>query len=496
MGLATLFPAGASWAAPKGKLVVALSSDIGTLDTQGHNVRINYIVGWHLYDNLVARDQKTMEIKPHLAESWRLIDDRTWEFKLRKGVQFDNGELFDAECVKFSFERALEPKSPIRPSFSWVKEARVLDSHTVRLICQNPYPPALERLVNFQILPPRWVKERGNDISTQANGTGPYRLKEWKRGVHLILEAKENYWKGAPAVQTIVFRPIKEISTQISELLTGGVDIIRDVPPDQIAMIENSGAARVSKAPTLRVLWLAMDVDGRAGKSPVQDLKVRQAISHAIDIDTIIKTVMNGNATRTAGVLNPQHFGYDKSLENPYPYNPEKARQLLKDANFPPDRALNLVTYSGSIQNERALVQAVGGYLNRVGIKTNINVYSDVGMYDRLTREGKISDLRIHSEGSGGIYDADAVYNLHFRSGGPYPYATSPEMDRWIDQARSTMNPETRKKLYRDVGKFINDQALVVSLYAQYTILGLNQRVIYEAPPDEFLRTFEARLKE
>jgi peptide/nickel transport system substrate-binding protein len=228
----------------------------------------------------------------------------------------------------------------------------------------------------------------------------------------------------------------------------------------------------------------------------VQNLKVRQAISHAIDIDTIIKTVMNGNATRTAGVLNPQHFGYDKSLENPYPYNPEKARQLLKEANFPPDRPLNLVTYSGSIQNERALVQAVGGYLNRVGIKTNINVYSDVGMYDRLTREGKIADLRIHSEGSGGIYDADAVYYLHFRSGGPYPYATSPEMDKWIDQARNTMNPETRKKLYHDVGKAINDQALVVSLYAQYTILGLGQRVIYEAPPDEFLRTFDARWKE
>jgi len=485
-----------AWAVPKGKIVVALSSDISTLDTQGHNVRINYIVGWHLYDNLVIRDQKTLEIMPNLAESWRLIDDRTWEFKLRKGVKFDNGEPFNAECVKFTFERALEPKSPIRPSFSWVKEARVIDDHTIRVISQSPYPPALQRLVNFQILPPKWVQEKGNDISTQASGTGPYRLKEWKRGVHLILEAKGDYWKGAPAIQTIVFRPIKEISTQISELLTGGVDVIRDVPPDQIAIIENSGNARVSKAPTLRVLWLAMDADGRAGPSPVQNLKVRQAINHAIDVDTIIRTVMNGNATRTAAVLNPQHFGFDPSLRNPYAYDPEKAKGLLKEANVPLDRPFNLITYSGSIQNERALVQAVGGYLNKVGIRTNINVYSDVGMYDRLTREGKIADLRIHSEGSGGIYDADAVYYLHFRSGGPYPYATSPEMDRWIDQARTTVNPEARKKLYYNVGKTINEQALVVSLYAQYTILGLNKRVTYEAPPDEFLRIFDAKLKE
>ncbi|MDP3038328.1 MAG: ABC transporter substrate-binding protein, partial [Deltaproteobacteria bacterium] len=341
-------------AAPKGKLVAALSSDISTLDTQQHNIRINYIVGWHLYDNLVYRDQKTMQIVPHLAESWKLLDDNTWEFKLRKGVKFDNGEPFNAECVKFTIERGLDPKCPQRPSVSWVKEVKVVDDHTVRILSTQPYPVALQRLANFQMLPAKWLKEKGNDyFATHANGTGPYRLKEWKRGVHVILEAKEDYWKGAPAIKTIVFRPIKEIATQISELLTGGIDIVRDIPPDQISLIENSQIARISKAPTLRVIYLVMDADGRAGSSPVQNLKVRQAISHAIDVNTIINTVMGGNAIRTAGVLNPQHFGYDKSLENPYPYNPEKARQLLKEANYPCDRPMRLVTYTGSIQNPR-----------------------------------------------------------------------------------------------------------------------------------------------
>ncbi len=106
-----LFPGPAS-AAPKGKLVVALSSDVGTLDTQNHNIRINYIASWHLYDNLVMRDQKTLKIGPHLAESWKIIDDLTWEFKLRKGIKFDNGEPFNAECVKYTIERGLEPQVP------------------------------------------------------------------------------------------------------------------------------------------------------------------------------------------------------------------------------------------------------------------------------------------------------------------------------------------------------------------------------------------------
>ncbi len=165
---------------------------------------------------------------------------------------------------------------------------KIIDDYTVRLISANPYPVALDRLANFQMLPAKWLKEKGTEyFTTHANGTGPYRLKEWKRGVHVILEAKENYWKGAPAIQTIMFRPIKEIATQISELLTGGIDIVRDIPPDQISLVENSGIARVSKAPTLRQVYLIMDADGRAGKSPVQNLKVRQAISHAIDMDTI-----------------------------------------------------------------------------------------------------------------------------------------------------------------------------------------------------------------
>ncbi len=131
LGVSLLMVPGPSSAAPKGQIVNALSSDISTLDPQNHNIRVNYIVGWHLYDNLVYRDQKTLKIGPHLAESWKIIDDNTWEFKLRKGIKFDNGEPFTAESVKFTIERGLDPKCPQRPSVSWVKEVKILDDYTV-----------------------------------------------------------------------------------------------------------------------------------------------------------------------------------------------------------------------------------------------------------------------------------------------------------------------------------------------------------------------------
>ncbi len=199
VGIAIVVLFGGASAASKGQITVALSSDVGTLDPHNHNIRINYIIDWHLYDNLVMRDQKTLKIGPHLAESWKLVDDHTWEFKLRKGIKFDNGEPFTAESVKFSIERGLDPKCPQRPIINWVKEVKILDDYTVRVISEKPYPVALERLANYQMLPPKWSKEKGAEyLATNANGTGPYRLKEWRRGVQMVLEAKDDYWKGGP----------------------------------------------------------------------------------------------------------------------------------------------------------------------------------------------------------------------------------------------------------------------------------------------------------
>jgi peptide/nickel transport system substrate-binding protein len=230
---------------PKGQVVVALGADVPALDPHMHNIRGMLIVGWQLFDNLISRDPTTMKPVPHLAESWRLVDELTWEFQLRHGVKFHNGELFTAATVKYNVERVLNPdqKSPQRGNIDWIARVDVVDDYTVRLITKEPHPIVPELLTNFQMVPAAYAREVGDvGLAKKPVGTGPYKFVSWTKGQQVVLEANTDYWQGTPAVKTVIFRIIPEMATQIAELLAGGVDIIRTVPPEQISVIEASSS--------------------------------------------------------------------------------------------------------------------------------------------------------------------------------------------------------------------------------------------------------------
>ncbi|MBI3626216.1 MAG: ABC transporter substrate-binding protein, partial [Candidatus Rokubacteria bacterium] len=253
--------AGPVSAAPKGRVVVALGTDTSTMDPHMHTERVGIIIHQHIFDTLLARDTRTWQPISHLAEAIKSVNPTTWELKLRRGVKFHNGEPFTAESVKFSFDRVLNPeqKSPIRGNFTWVKSVDIVNDYTVRIVTQKPYPLIQEILTfgNFGMVPPKYIKEKGDaHFARNPVGTGPYKFVEWRKGEQSVLEANEQYWKGAPAIKTIVFRVIPETATQIAELLSGGVDILRAVPPDQISAIGTSGVARVSATQILRVVFL------------------------------------------------------------------------------------------------------------------------------------------------------------------------------------------------------------------------------------------------
>src|SRR5215475_11870449 len=360
---------------PKGQVVVALGADVPTLDPHMHNMRGMLIVGWHLFDNLISHDPSTMKSVPHLAESWRLVDELTWEFKLRQGVKFHNGEPFNAATVKYNFERVLNPdqKSPQRGNIDWIARVDVADDYTMRLITKEPYPIVPERLTNFQMVPAAYAKEVGDTgLAKKPVGTGPYKFVSWTKGQHVVLQANPAYWQGPPAVKTVIFRVIPAMATQIAELLAGGVDIIRTVPPEQIAVIEASGAAYVSTAPMLRVVYLGFDCLGRdpTSQPALQDQRVRQAIAHAIDVDGIIYHVLGGRAARTATGVTSLHFGYDGEAPR-YAYDPQQAKGLLAEAGYAAGLRLNLHTYGGSIMGQRQVTDAIMGYLAQVGIGTD-----------------------------------------------------------------------------------------------------------------------------
>ncbi len=487
---------GAATAAPRGRVVVAFGTDTSTMDPHMHTERIGILVNQHIFDTLLARDTTTWQPIPHLAEAVKAVNPTTWELRLRRGVKFHNGEPFTAESVKFSFERVLNPdqKSPIRGNFTWVKSVEAVDEHTVRIVTEKPYPLFQEILTfgNFGMVPPRYIKEKGDaHFARNPVGTGPYRFKEWRKGEQLSVEANDQYWKGAPAIQTIVFRVIPETATQIAELLSGGVDIIRAVPPDQIPAIKSSGVARVTATKILRVVFLQLDGDARAAKTPLTDVRVRRAVNHAVNVDEIMDKVLGGMAVRTPAGNNPMAFGFDAGAR-PIPFNPDQARKLLAEAGYPNGFEMSLNTYAGSIVAVDQVAQAVTGYLARVGIRARLRHFADVGQYLANFRGSKLEGATLASWGYNSVFDSDAIYYVHFHTGQPYTYNAAREMDEWLDEARATLDPKKRLTLYAKLQRFIVDQAYWVPMYAQYTIEAVSNKLDYEASSDEIMRIFAA----
>src|SRR5437899_6752701 len=317
----------------KDTLTVALPSHAPTLDPHMHFERVGVLVNINMFDSLLHRSAK-LEFEPSLALSWRPLSDTTWEFKLRKGVKFHDGSTMTAEDVKFSFDRVLEPgkekkKSPQYGNVRAIKEVKIVDGDTIHLVTDKPFPLLLERLVYFCIVPKKHIEKVGEEAfgGTATVGTGPWKLVEWKRDQHIRLEAFDQHWRGKPAFKHVVFRAIPEVATQVAELKTGGVDIIRNVNADLMPDIKGHPQTRISTTPILRVHYISLDMRS----APFDKKAARQAANYAIDKQAMIQKMMAGLGRQVATVVQPAAFGFDPSVPV-YPYDAKKAQELLAQA--------------------------------------------------------------------------------------------------------------------------------------------------------------------
>ena len=486
------------WAKPKGKAVISTAYDLPTMDPHMHGVRPMLIVGWHLFDNLLYRDPKTMKIVPHLVTSWKIIDDLTWEFTLRKDVKFHNGYPFTARDVKFSFDRVLNPdqKSPQRGNHVLVKEVEIIDDYRFRIHTHKPHPLLLERLTSFQMISEKYAKEKGDaHLALHPVGTGPYKFVRWKKGRELVLEANENYWKGAPHIETLVWRTVPETATQIAELLSGGVDFMESVPPDQIDLINKSGVARILEVPILRVAFIWLDGAGRTGPNPFQDKRVRQAINYAANMDGYIKHIMRGRARRIATIANPLAFGYDPTVK-PYPYDPEKAKKLLAEAGYPDGFEVRHVNSHQRMPGQRQFIEALQPDLAKVGIRIKIQEYTDEGPLFHLIVGGKAGPMYQMSWGYYNIFDCDGIMYAHLTPGSKWSYWSSPETTKMIQEARFTMDPEVRKKIYSKLQHILKEEAPMLFMWQYVMLYGISNRLDMEVTQDETPRFWDAKIKQ
>ncbi len=476
--------------AAKDSFTVAFQTQFDTMDQYKNTQRSILNLGYLIWDPLVERDPDDCSIKPHLVTSWTMIDPTTWEFKLRPDVKFHNGNPLTAECVRFTIEdRILNPeqKSPHAGNYKWIKSVQVVDNLTFRIVTEKPYPLILERLNVLFVYDPIYTKEKGDRyVSEYPMGTGPYKFVKWDKGSKVVLTANKEYWKkGVPKIKDLTIRTIPEMSTRIAELISGGIDSAEYIVPDQVPLLEKQPNLKIIDTPTLRTNFWQFDGSGRAGKTPVTDVRVRQAVWYAIDREAIINTVLKGHAKITNTAVNPFQFGYDSSLKG-YEYNPEKAKSLLKEAGYPDGFEIDL--WEGESEQD-AYNQAAMGYLAKVGIKVNLKDYrANLGQLITLRNSGKITGIGNYAWGNYNIFDADAILAAWFLSADPKCYNPDPELENWLTEARLSVDQELRKELYRKAQQRINEQVYWIPICAFHNIHGANKNLNYKIGIDDVPR--------
>jgi peptide/nickel transport system substrate-binding protein len=455
---------------------------------------------YHMFDNLVYRDPETFEYKPLLATSWKWIDDKTIEFKLREDVVFHNGKKFNADDVVSTYNLLIKPEAAVlnRQLVSWMAGADKIDDTTVRIRMQAPFPAALEFLAGSRmaILPAGiWDTARKDatgkpDYSSVAPiGTGPYKVTEWVPGDRAVLTRNDSYFdgaKGKPAIKTLIFRTITDAETRIAELATGAIDWITDIARDKADDLAGMPGIKVVDGPDLRVSYLQFDVVGRAGKNPVNDLKVRQAIAHAIDRAAIAKNLVGTSSRVVHSACYPDQVGCAQDVPR-YDYDPAAAKRLLAEAGYPNGFEIDLNAY-----REREYTEATIGYLRAVGIKANLRYLQWQALRTQI-QDGKAAFSHM-SWASSGLNDVSAITSVYFKHSRD-DYCRDDQIKAWLDEGDRTIEPKARAEAYRKALVRIQEKLCWLPMFSYAKNYAYNDKLEFKPTADGFPLFFLARWK-
>ena len=483
--------------------VWATSTEIGPPDLYYGNQREVLIIAYAQCDSLLHRDPVSNDYKPLLAETWTWLAPTTLELTLRKGVKFHDGREFGAQDVADTLNHVARPDSgmQIRVIVDWIKNVEVVAPDKVRIHAKAPTPAALEFLSGTTPIYPRGHYESAPSVpapdgktrrdwgAVKPICTGPYILKDHKPGQSVTLTKNPNYFagspKGKPQIGTIVYRTIKDAETQVAELLTGGVDWIWGVPPENAKQLGAMPNVVVKSAATMRMSFLSLDAAGRTGDTPLKDVRVRRAIFHAIDREAIAKNLVGEGAAVQKSLCVPVQFGCTTDVPD-YPYDPAKAKALLAEAGHP---NLSIPFYA---YRDRPYSEAVLNYLRQAGIKPELKFLQWQALRP-LIIEGKTEVAHL-TFGSNGILDASASTSYYFRHSVD-DYARDPEVRDWLAEADTSTDPENRKALYAKALKKINDQAYAVPLFIYGRTYAYSQDFEFPLTQDEMAHFYMARWK-
>ncbi len=439
-------------------LTVSQGSDIVTLDPHRTNDQPSARVMRQVYDTLVIQTEE-LELLPGLAVSWTQLDEATWDFELRSGVTFHNGDPLTASDVAFSLNRLLDPATgaPGRFVVSRITSVEAVDDMTVRIITDGPFAPLLAHLSHnvASILSESVVTAAGEDYGTRVVvGTGPFEFVSWEVQSQLVLDRFEAYWGETALAERVVFRPITEGTVRAIELEAGAIDIAYDLEPRDALRMENRPDVVMAPVTLLSMQYVGFN----AQKEPFDDVRVRQAINHAVDAETIVDVIYEGFGFPSAGPIGPNVFGYNDDLE-PYAFDPERARQLLDEAGL--GGGFSTVIWTNDNPLRIQIAEIMQAQLAEVGVSADIQVL-EWSTYLDDTAAG-LHDMFILGWGT---VTADADYGLYalfhssqFGSPGNRSFWGDDRVDELLDAGRRTIDPDERLAIYAEAQELIVEGA-------------------------------------
>ncbi|TVY05673.1 ABC transporter substrate-binding protein [Paenibacillus cremeus] len=476
----------AATTAPKagGTLSIEINADPPKLDPSLSTALVDRQVFQSIFDKLVDTDANG-KIIPMLAEKWEISpDQKTYTFKLRQGVKFQDGTDFNADAVKFTFDRNMEKNSVRRGELSEVDKVTVSDPYTVVVTLKNPFAPFLSVLTDRagMIVSPDAVKKYGEDFLNHPVGTGPFVYKERVKGTSVTLEKNPNYWvKGQPYLDKVVYKVFTDSNVGLTNQKSGQVDIMTNFPYKEITNMANDQ--------NIKVMNLAgqgyQGIHLNTSKAPFNNKELRQAVDLMIDRDALIKVALNGAGTPAHSPYAPSHFSYGDSDKAAKP-NVEKAKELLKKAGKPDGFSFTLKI--GTTPTNQQVGEMVQSMLKPAGITVNLEKVE----FGTLLEQAKSGNHESAQLGWSGRPDPDQnIFDFAFTgASNNYSQYSNPEVDKLLKAGRAEGDEAKRKTIYNDLMKVLNDDDEYVYLWHSNNVFGISKGVQgFAYIPDGLVRT-------
>ena len=484
----------------------AAQNDVLTLDPHSQNHATTISILQHAYEPLVRYD-KTFQVEPCLATSWQQVSPTQWRFNLRRNVKFHDGSPFTADDVLFSYERIKQPQGTMQPYVTGVKEVKKVDENTVDFFLEGPNPVFLRNLVIFHIMSKTWAERNKSQnvqnykeqeetyASRNVNGTGGYMIKLWEPDKRIVFAANPGWWdKPEGNVTEVIYTPIKSDATRVAALLSGDVDMVTDLPTQDVARLRADGKLKVLDGAENRTIFIGLDqfndelqYAAVKGKNPFKDVRVRRALNMAVDREAIKRVTMRGLSIPAGLMIAPNVYGWSKDIDKVSPFDVTGAKKLLAAAGYPNGFEFTLDCPNNRYVNDERICQALVGMWGRAGLKVNLNAMPFANFIPKLLK----MDTSAYMLGWG-VATFDALYMLQALvrtkatgADGSFNQAriSDPKLDQLIDAMKTEMDAKKRDALIREALVMVRDQHYYVPLHYQLRPWAMKKNVstVYRA---------------